>query len=60
MSALLRHWKRHSKKGILEFMIAEHLIEVGWAAKDADCQVDCDLSADWFTQEIIKNAPRTL
>lgn len=46
--------------------IAAHLIEVKlmktfikWAVEDADCQLDCDFFADWFTQEAIENAPKT-
>lgn len=58
--------KKVQQKTILKWMIAEHLIELKlmkmfmqWALKDADCQVDCDFLADWFTQEVIENAPET-
>jgi hypothetical protein len=63
MSALLQ---KAQQKIILTLLIAEHLIELKlmalfmqWAAKDADCQVDCDFFADWFTQEVIEKAPKT-
>jgi hypothetical protein len=32
---------------------------IQWAVKDGNCGIDCSFFLDFFTQDVIENAPRT-